>query len=253
MQPLLFLFSRPRLLGTPPRVLKKQLTLSAAEASQAKKNSSLYKSAGGALSSILNQFVDESYYRSDAAGSSGEGREALRCGVAALGNAIRGEECSLRALGLGRTGITNRDASKLAAALRARRVNSPLEEVEVKNKLKINESEEGRLFHRLFRAFHFGFAQNTISVSELWTRWGSCWPGTYTKMVHKFFCHRPLRGQNKTTELYSTSTFSPTKKNNHLFRQKLRNLLCEAERERIQVPQFLPGFWNNLSFRPKNH
>lgn len=134
---------------------KKQLTLSAAEASQAKKNSSLYKSAGGALSSILNQFVDESYYRSDeaaaaAAGSSGERKEALRCGVAALGNALRGDACSLRALGLGRTGITNRDASKLAAALRSRRVTSPLEAVEVRTKGRNEKETAGRLYYVFF-------------------------------------------------------------------------------------------------------
>lgn len=38
---------------------------------------------------------------------------------------------SLKAVGLARTGLTERDAARLAAALRARPVDSPLEEVEV--------------------------------------------------------------------------------------------------------------------------
>lgn len=68
----------------------------------------------------------------------------MRCGVAALGNALRGDNngssgsgggrCSLRALGLARTGMTNRDGSRLAAALRERQAGSVLEEVEVRER-----------------------------------------------------------------------------------------------------------------------
>lgn len=129
----------------PPKtpVVPYQITLSAAQAAEASKNSSLYKSAGGALSSLLNQFVDESYYRSPettpssqtATSSGGERKQSLACGVSALGNALSGSEgaiVSLTALGLGRTGMTDRDAGRLAAVLRARRVDSPLEEVEVR-------------------------------------------------------------------------------------------------------------------------
>ncbi|CAM9750210.1 unnamed protein product, partial [Pylaiella littoralis] len=139
------------------------LTLSAAQAAQAKKNSSLYKSAGGALSSLLNTFVDESYYSnrgssqgaasaSTAPSSSwsssladptgGEGGVAApRCAVAELGSALAGQgggggrggkgSPSLKVLGLGRTGLSGRDAARLAATLRARPMDSPLEKVEV--------------------------------------------------------------------------------------------------------------------------
>lgn len=139
-----------------------QLTLSAALAAQAKKNSSiyksaLYKSAGGALSSLLNTFVDESYYSGGS--SSGNGNQHAssatcsspnsmnagtagvppRCAVAELGIVLAGGRTgaedpfpSLRAVGLGRTGMTDRDAARLARSLRARSVDSPLEEVEVR-------------------------------------------------------------------------------------------------------------------------
>lgn len=139
-----------------------QLTLSAAQAAQAK-NSSLYKSAGGALSSLLNTLVDESYYsrgsdpevgggggasaspRSSSssplsnAAVAGDGGAAAgrRCAIAELGSALAGagrggRRSSLRALGLARTGLTDRDAAKLAANIRSRPVDSPLEEVEVR-------------------------------------------------------------------------------------------------------------------------
>lgn len=142
-----------------------QLTLSAAHAAQAK-NSSLYKSAGGALSSLLNTLVDESYYSRgsdpDAVGGGGSGVSASpppspsplsnaavagdagaaagrRCAIAELGSALAGaarggrrSSSSLRALGLARTGLTDRDAGKLAAKIRNRPADSPLEEVEVR-------------------------------------------------------------------------------------------------------------------------
>eukprot|EP00752_Nemacystus_decipiens_P011212 g9963.t1 len=133
------------------------LTLSAFQAAGAKKNSSLYKSAGGALSSLLNTFVDENYYSGgapggrDGGGGGGGAASPLgsfavappRCAVAELGNALAGggggrgggrggrRAPVVKALGLGRTGLTDKDASRLAAALRARPSDSPLEEVEV--------------------------------------------------------------------------------------------------------------------------
>lgn len=116
-----------------------QLTLSATRAAEASKNPSyLYKSAGGALSSLLNQFVDESYYRSEELSippeSVGE-REGgpLRCAVAAFGTSLRHEASSLKVLGLARTGVTEDDAFRLAAILRKRRVaESSLEKVQVR-------------------------------------------------------------------------------------------------------------------------
>lgn len=136
-----------------------QLTLSASQAAQAKKNSSLYKSAGGALSSLLNTFVDESYYsRGAPSGQDGGGSAAAppssslsplglhppavprRCAIAELGNALAGggggrsgsRPPRVKAVGLGRTGLTDKDASRLAATLRARPLDSPLQEVEVR-------------------------------------------------------------------------------------------------------------------------
>lgn len=144
-----------------------QLTLSASQAAAQAKSSSLYKSAGGALSSLLTTFVDESYYSSNT-NNRGSGQDAsaltppslgnptggvaerpLRCAVAELGETLAGQGArgrgggggrgggngggcsSLKAVGLARTGLTERDAARLAAALRARPVDSPLEEVEV--------------------------------------------------------------------------------------------------------------------------
>ncbi|CAN0235820.1 unnamed protein product, partial [Ectocarpus fasciculatus] len=53
---------------------------------------------------------------------------------------------SLKALGLARTGLSDRDAARLAAALRARPVDSPLEEVEVGlNGLSAKATEAVRL------------------------------------------------------------------------------------------------------------
>ena len=116
----------------------RKLSLSAARAGEvAKKNASLYKSAGGALSSLLNQFVEESYYRPNTlhstSGGVGErnGGPVLRCAIAAFGTALRDEACSLKVLGLARTGVTDSDVLMLAAALRERGADSPLEDVEV--------------------------------------------------------------------------------------------------------------------------
>lgn len=133
----------------------RQLTLTAARASNGSKSSSLYKSAGGAITSLLNQFVDESYYRGDSASSSlgnprdfaatsasrsiemgntGEA-EPLRCAVGAFATVLRdiGSASSLRVLGLARTGITKTEASKLSRGLRRRSTGSPLEHVEVRD------------------------------------------------------------------------------------------------------------------------
>lgn len=148
---------------TPTRQLHEtplqQLTLSAFKAAQAKKSSSLYKSAGGALSSLLNTFVDESYYSRGPGGQDGGGSaaspssssplggpavEPLRCAVAELGSALAGSGRGgrrggtgpplVKAVGLGRTGLTDKDASRLAATLRVRPLESPLEEVEVRSR-----------------------------------------------------------------------------------------------------------------------
>lgn len=127
----------------------------------------MYKSAGGALSSLLNNFVDESYYNGGGGGpgsrdgggaSSPLGSPAAaprRCAVAELGNALAGGGKSggrggsrpplVKALGLGRTGLTDKDASRLAATLRARPVDSPLEEVEVRgDDIEVSGAEKGR-------------------------------------------------------------------------------------------------------------
>ncbi|CAM9456603.1 unnamed protein product [Ectocarpus sp. 12 AP-2014] len=158
------------------------LTLSASQAAAQAKSSSLYKSAGGALSSLLTTFVDESYYSSNT-NNRGSGQDAsaltppslgnptggvaerpLRCAVAELGEALAGQGgrgrgggggrgggsgggcSSLKALGLARTGLSERDAARLAAALRARPVDSPLEEVEVGlNGLSVKAAEAVRL------------------------------------------------------------------------------------------------------------
>lgn len=116
-----------------------KLTLRATRAAEASKNPSyLYKSAGGALSSLLNQFVDKSYYHSEEPSSPPESvgeREGrpLRCAVAAFGTSLRHEASSLKMLGLARTGVTEDDAFRLAAALRKRRVaESSLEKVQVR-------------------------------------------------------------------------------------------------------------------------
>ena len=67
-----------------------------------------------------------------------------RCSVAELANALAGggggrsggrggnRPPLIKALGLGKTGLTDKDASRLAATLRARPLDSPLEEVEVR-------------------------------------------------------------------------------------------------------------------------
>ena len=144
----------------PTQPTQTQLTLSAFQAAEDKKNSSLYKSAGGALSSLLNTFVDESYYSGggpssqDGGGGGGGGGVSSplgnsavaprRCSVAELANALAGggggrsggrggnRPPLIKALGLGKTGLTDKDASRLAATLRARPLDSPLEEVEVR-------------------------------------------------------------------------------------------------------------------------
>ncbi|CAM9682083.1 unnamed protein product [Ectocarpus sp. 4 AP-2014] len=158
------------------------LTLSASQAAAQAKSSSLYKSAGGALSSLLTTFVDESYYSSNTNNrSSGQDASALtppslgnpaggvaerplRCAVAELGEALAGQGArghggrgdrgggsgggcsSLKAVGLARTGLTDRDAARLAATLRARPVDSPLKEVEVGlNGLSVKAAEAIRL------------------------------------------------------------------------------------------------------------
>lgn len=63
--------------------------------------------------------------------------------MVALGRALREGSCTLKAVGLGRTGMTDRDAKGLAKALRARHADSPLEEVEVREKGR-ERGREGR-------------------------------------------------------------------------------------------------------------
>lgn len=118
-----------------------QLASSAVQAANTAQGASIYKSAGGALSSLINQFVDDSYRVGKLPVGAGAApspslsaagcEQPSRGGVAAFASVLGRGKSSLRVVGLGRTGMGEQDAVRLANALRRRPPGGPLSHVDV--------------------------------------------------------------------------------------------------------------------------